>query len=205
MGVVTPRNVGMLGGTFDPIHYGHLAIAEDCGAQLGLEVVLFVPAGGPPHKQGRAISPAADRLAMVERAIATNPRFGLSRIDVERPGLSYSVDTVRALQAQLGPETRIFFIVGADSLIDLPTWREPDQLSHLCQIVAVNRPGYAQVDLARLEATIPETTRRIIQLTTPGIDVSSTQLRQRVAEGRPIRYLVPDPVLAYIQEHGLYR
>lgn len=205
MGVLSERRVGMLGGTFDPIHYGHLTIAEDCWAQLDLDEVLFVPAGGPPHKQGRAVSPARDRLAMVELAIADNPHFQLSRIDVERPGLSYSVDTVRTLQARLGPETRIFFIVGADSLADLPRWREPERLAGLCQIVAVNRPGYPMLNLAALEAAIPDARRRIIQLTTPGVDVSATQLRQRVAEGRPIRYLVPDAVRAYVQEHHLYR
>lgn len=205
MGVLSERRVGMLGGTFDPVHYGHLAVAEDCRAQLGLDEVLFVPAGGPPHKQGRAISPARDRLAMVELAIADNPRFRLSRIDVERPGLSYSVDTVQTLQARLGPEARIFFIIGADSLADLPRWRDPDRLAALCQIVAVNRPGYPMLDLVTLEEAIPDARRRIIQLATPGVDVSATQLRQRVAEGRPIRYLVPDAVRAYIQEHRLYR
>jgi nicotinate-nucleotide adenylyltransferase len=142
---------------------------------------------------------------MVERAIADNPNFRLSRIDADRPGLSYSVDTVRALQAELGPAARIFFIIGADSLIDLPTWREPARLLQLCQVVAVSRPGYEQTDLACLDAVIPGAARRIIRLTTPGVDVSSTELRRRVAEGKPIRYLVPDAVRAYILERGLYR
>lgn len=196
--------VGILGGTFDPIHFGHLAIAEDCWARLGLDEVQFVPAGDPPHKQGRAISPARDRLAMVELAIADNPHFRLSRIDVDRPGLSYSVDTVRRLRTQLGPAARIYFIIGADSLADLPSWRDPAGLVDSCQVVAVSRPGHPRLDLTRLEPAIPNASRRITQLTTPGLDISSTQLRQRVASGEPIRYLVPDSVRAYIGQHRLY-
>lgn len=195
----------MLGGTFDPIHYGHLAIAEDCLAQLSLDEVLFLPAGDPPHKQHRPISPADDRVAMVDLAIADNPSFRLSRIDVDRPGPSYSVDTVWALREQLGSEVRIFFIVGADSLADLPRWREPERLARLCQIVAVNRPGHPWPDPSRLEGVIPDAARRIITLTTPGVDVSASELRRRVAQGKPIRYLVPDVVLAYIRERRLYR
>lgn len=205
MGFVSARKVGILGGTFDPIHYGHLVVAEDTWWQLGLDAVLFVPAGEPPHKRGRPISAAAHRVAMVELAIAGNPHFHLSRVDVDRPGVSYSVETVDLLRRSLGPETTLYFIVGGDALSELPTWREPERLANICQIVAVNRPGYPPVDLHRLEPTIPGASERIRQLVVPSFDISSSELRQRVAIGRPITYLTPDPVVRYIQEHHLYQ
>ena len=199
------RRVGILGGTFDPIHYGHLVVAEDCWAQLGLDEVLFVPAGTPPHKRGRAISPAADRVEMVSRAIAGNPHFRLSRVDVDRPGASYSVEMVARLRHDLGDDASIFFIVGRDALADLPLWREPARLADLCRIVAVNRPGYPPLDLRRLESAIPDASARILQLEVPELSISASNLRQRVREGRPITYMTPDAVIEYIQQHGLYR
>ncbi|HLZ08073.1 MAG TPA: nicotinate-nucleotide adenylyltransferase, partial [Chloroflexota bacterium] len=132
---VIARRIGILGGTFDPIHLGHLVVGENSWFQLGLDHVLFVPAGDPPHKRGRAISPAADRVAMIEAAIRDNPHFRVSRVDVDRAGASYSVDMVRALRAEYGPETSFFFIVGNDSLVDLPSWRDPAILLELCQVV----------------------------------------------------------------------
>ncbi len=204
MGLVSRRAVGILGGTFDPIHYGHLVIAEDCWYQLALDEVLFVPAGDPPHKRGRAISPSTDRLAMVALAIAGNPHFRLSRVEVDRPGVSYSVDTVARLREELGADTRLFFIMGRDMLRDLPTWHQPDRLAELCEIVAVNRPGYPSFDLTRLEAAIPRATERIRQLAVPQLSIAASDLRRRVAEGRPITYMTPDAVVRYIQEHRLY-
>lgn len=211
MGLVDPRShhalrrVGILGGTFDPIHYGHLVIAEDCRDQLRFDLVLFVPAGDPPHKRHRVVTPAADRVAMVERAIAGNPGFGLSRIEVERPGPSYSVDTVRSLRAELGAEAELFFIIGNDSLADLPTWHEPERLLDFCTVVAVNRPGYPGFDLAQLEPALPGASRRILRVEVPGLNLTSSGLRARVAAGRTITYLVPDAVRDYIREHRLYR
>lgn len=199
------RRVGILGGTFDPIHYGHLVIAEDCWAQLKLDEVLFVPAGTPPHKRGRAVSLAADRVEMVRLAIAGNCHFRLSRVDVDRPGASYSVDMVSRLRQVLGDEMSVFFIVGRDALADLPRWREPARLADLCQIVAVNRPGYPALDLGRLEPAIPRASERILQLVVPELSISASILRQRVREGQPITYMTPDPVIEYIQQHGLYR
>ncbi len=204
MGVVTLRRVGILGGTFDPIHLGHLLIAEECWDQLQLTEVLFVPAGQPPHKRGVAISSVADRLAMVERAIADNPHFRLSRADVDRPGPSYSVDTLARIQAEEGPDALLFFIVGKDSLIDLPTWREPERLIQMGQIVAVNRPGYPPIDLTRLDALIPGARERITLVEGPGIAVSASEIRRRVAAGRSIRYLVPESVRRYVEERSLY-
>jgi nicotinate-nucleotide adenylyltransferase len=200
-----PRRIGILGGTFDPIHVGHLVVAEDVWYRLDLSEILFVPAREPPHKQHRPVSPVADRLAMVERAIAGNPHFRLSRADVDRPGMSYSVDTVRTIRAEVGPSAEIFFIIGADSLVDLPTWREPNLLLELCQIVAVNRPGYPPLDLARLEPTVPRAGERILCLDVPSLDVAASEIRRRVADGWPITYLVPSAVQSYIAERRLYR
>lgn len=197
--------VGILGGTFDPIHYGHLVIAEDCWAQLGLDEVLFVPAGAPPHKRGQKVSPAVDRIEMVRRAIADNHHFRLSRVDVDRPGVSYSVEMVSRLRRDLGDDLSFFFIVGRDALADLPLWREPARLAELCQIVAVNRPGYPPLDLASLEPAIPRASARILQLVVPELSISASILRERVREGRPITYMTPDAVIEYIQQHRLYR
>lgn len=205
MGLVSPRGVGILGGTFDPIHYGHLRIAEGCRSQLGLDEVLFVPAGDPPHKQGRPISPAADRVAMVQLAIGDQPHFHLSRVDVDRPGVSYSVETVALLRTELGPDARLFFIVGGDAVAELATWRDPDCLANLCQIVAVNRPGYPRVDLARLESCIPHASERVRQLAVPALDLAASDLRRRVAAGRSIVDMTPAAVIEYIVRHGLYR
>ena len=197
--------VGVLGGTFDPIHHGHLVAAEEVWTKLQLSCVLFVPAGQPPHKLGRAISPAAHRLAMVELAIAGNPRFLLSRVDVERVGPSYSVDMLAALRGQLGPAAELHFIIGFDSLADLLTWHDPGRLVQLCRIAAVTRPGYHWYDLAGLEAAIPQARQRIDIVEIPQLDISSSDLRWRVAEGRPITYQVPRAVERYIEKQGLYR
>jgi len=202
---VSGRKIGLYGGTFDPIHFGHLVVAENCWAQLGLDEVLFVPAGAPPHKGGKVISNAADRIAMLERAVADNDHFAVSRVDVDRPGVSYSVDTVRLLQVELGPDTQLFFIIGGDSLGDLPRWRDPSQLIELCQVVAVNRPGYPAFSPERLEPVIPGAGERIRHLTVPALNIAASEIRRRVAAGQPIRYMVPDAVVRYIEERGLYR
>jgi len=199
VGLVTQR-IGVLGGTFDPVHLAHLTIAEECWDQLGLAEVLFVPAGDPPHKQHRGVAPAAQRVAMVERAIAGNPHFRLSRVDVDRPGLSYSVDTLESLRSQLGVEAELFFIVGSDSLTDLPNWRDPRRLIELCTVVAVNRPGYPRPDLKQLDARIPGASGRTRFVDVPDLNLTSSEIRRRVVEGRTIRYLVPDPVRDYILE-----
>jgi len=193
-----------LGGTFDPIHYGHLVAAEEVRFRLSLARVLFVPVGVAPHKRRQTISPAEHRVAMVELAIASNPYFSLSRLEVDRPGPSYSVDTVRLLREQLGREVELYFIVGSDALSDLLTWREPARLVQLCQLVAIARPGWP-VEIAPVEAQLPEAAGRIVQVPIPQLDISSSDLRRRVAEGQPIRYQVPEAVEGYIMSRGLYR
>jgi nicotinate-nucleotide adenylyltransferase len=192
----------IFGGTFDPVHLGHLVVAEQVAETERLERVLFVPAGRPPHKQGRTFAPAADRLTMVEGAVAGNPRLGVSAIEIEDAsgssgGASFTIDTVRRLRAQGLDE--IALILGADSLVDLASWREPEAILAECRVLVVERPGS---DLAHA----PESFRRQARLVrAPRLDISSRDIRARVRAGLSIRYLVPEPVREYIRERGLYR
>jgi nicotinate-nucleotide adenylyltransferase len=198
-----PR-LGVLGGTFDPPHYGHLAAAEEAGEQLGLGRVLFLPTGEPPHKQGEPITPVAHRVRMTELAIDDNPRFALSRVDVDRPGASYTVDTLALLQAAHGP-TELYFICGMDMLASFLDWYEPARVLAQCQLVVVTRPTYPLVDLDALERALPGARARIHLLRVPGVDVSSTELSERAAAGRSLRYLTPPAVIDYIHAQELYR
>ncbi|HLY65289.1 MAG TPA: nicotinate-nucleotide adenylyltransferase, partial [Chloroflexota bacterium] len=147
--------IGILGGTFDPIHYGHLVAGEEVRCALGLERILFVPAARPPHKVDYKVSPAELRLEMVRLAIADNPAFEVSTVDVDRAGYSYTVDTVAMLQERLGPHAELFFILGEDALADLPTWHHPEKLLQMCQLIAVNRPGYHSFSLRLLDRQLP--------------------------------------------------
>jgi len=196
-------NVGILGGTFDPIHTGHLILAEEARVQLKLGEVLFVPAGQPWLKAGRSITPVFHRVEMVRRAIVDNPRFKLCTLEVERSGPSYTVDTLMALKEQMGAEANFFFILGRDTLADLPLWKEPDKLLQMCRLVAAPRvsPG---VDLDFLEVSLLGIRNNVIELDMPVIEISSSQIRQRLAQGLSIRYLVPDEVEKYIVEQELY-
>lgn len=196
--------VGFMGGTFDPIHYGHLAMAEGACQLAKLDRVVFLPNRQPPHKAGRVVSPAEHRAAMVQQAIAGNPRFAFSDLELKREGPSYTIDTVRALQAA-HPDWELAFLVGMDSLLEIQTWREYATLLQMIDLLVVTRPGYARDrQEAMLAALGPELTRRIRVLETPGVAVSSSELRRLAAAGYSLRYLVPDAVAAYIREHGLY-
>jgi nicotinate-nucleotide adenylyltransferase len=201
------ERIGILGGTFDPVHYAHLAIAEEVYCVLGLRRVLFVPAGQPPHKAGEQITPVEHRVAMLGLAIAANPHFALSLVDVQRAGPSYTVDTLRLLRREWGPDARFYFLIGGDSLRDLPTWRDPAGLLSQATIVALTRPGYPEIGAARtaLAAYLPGSERHVLVVESPQMDLSATQLRQRVAVGRPIRYQTPDEVADYIRQHRLYQ
>jgi len=198
-------DIGVLGGTFDPIHSGHLIIAEEARLRLRLARVLFVPAGQPWLKTGRTISPAAHRVEMVKRAIGINSYFELSTVEVDRPGPSYSVETIAILQQQMGAEATIFFLVGWGSLADLPQWKEPAKLIQLCKLVAVTRPGFSRPDLKTLEASVPGVTQSLVWLDIPPVDISSSDIRKRVAQGLSIHGLVPEGVESYIKEQKLYR
>ena len=195
-------NIGVLGGTFDPIHIGHLIVAEEARMKLGLTEVLFVPAGQPWLKQDRDITQAGHRVEMVHRGIADNPHFKLDTLEVDRPGPSYSVDTLASLQDQLGSEASLFFILGRDTLAGLPLWKEPRKLVEMCRLVVAPRLG--SKDLKRLQAEIPGLLDRTIQLDMPLIGISSSEIRQRVIRGLSVRYLVPPGVEEYIREQGIY-
>jgi nicotinate-nucleotide adenylyltransferase len=195
-------NIGVLGGTFDPIHMGHLVVAEEARIRLGLKEVLFVPAGQPWLKLDRDITLAVHRVEMVRRAIADNPNFKLCTLEVERPGPSYTVDTLAMLRKQLGSEASLFFILGRDTLAELPLWKEPEKLVQLCRLVVVPRLG--SKGLKHLETAIPGLLDKVIQLDMPVIGISSSGIRQRIAQGLPIRYLVPEGVEEYIKRRGLY-
>jgi nicotinate-nucleotide adenylyltransferase len=195
--------LGLLGGTFDPPHYGHLVLAETARVQLRLDCVLFVIAGRPPHKPGRPITPDSHRLAMVEVAIADNSAFAISRVDMDRPGPHYTVETLSLLRREY-PEAELFFLVGGDSLAQFLTWRDPIGILRQARLAVMPRPGY-EPDLATLEQILPDVHDRLAWLDAPYLDVSASDLRRRVREGLPIRYLVPPPVEAYVRERCLYK
>lgn len=190
-----------MGGTFDPIHVGHLAIAEEARDALGLTRILFVPAGRPPHKPEAEVTDVRHRVAMVELAIADNDAFELDRIEVDRPGPSYTVDTVEALAAAAD----LTVILSAETFAELPAWHEPDRLFEAARVAVVPREGYPAPDPAWLSATFPGREGRVTYLEGPRLGLSSTAIRARVAAGRSIRYLVPASVEAYIADNHLYR
>jgi nicotinate-nucleotide adenylyltransferase len=196
--------VAVFGGTFDPVHHGHLIAAEEARHALALDQVLFVPAASPPHKQRDTMAHAHHRLAMLALAIADNPCFGLSRVDLDRPGPHFTVDMLALLARELGPDTRLHFLMGADSLADLPTWREPERVLAQARLVVVDRPGY-RPDLAALEAALPGLGDRLSWVPMPPVGIAASDIERRVAEGRPIRYQVPAAVEAYIRANRLYQ
>lgn len=198
------QRIGVIGGTFDPIHYGHLAAAEEARVRVNLEKVLFAVAGLPPHKLDEEVTPVEHRLAMVQLGIFSNPDFELSRVDVDRSGPSYTVDTISILQEQWGQGTEMFFILGLDSLVEVPTWHQPERLIQLCHLVAVARPGF-EVDMRQLEDSVPGISSRVEIIDMPEVDISSSDLQRRVRESLPIRYQVPEEVERYIREHRLYQ
>lgn len=188
-----------MGGTFDPIHLGHLVAAEEARYAFFLDPIIFVPSGHPPHKQG-AISSAADRLAMTRLAVAGNPHFDVSAVEIERPGPSYAYDTIRHFQ-QAFADARLFFITGLDAILEIMSWYKAREVVDTCTFIAVSRPGYHPRTLDRLAPSVRE---RIAYLEIPHLSVSSSEIRERVRKGRPIRYLVPEAVERYIEESALY-
>lgn len=204
MGVAVEMNIGVLGGTFDPVHNGHLIVAEEVKTRLNLVEIIFVPAGQPWLKAAKPISPAEHRLQMLRLAIADKPYFKLSTIEIERTGPSYTIDTITELRDKFGSEDELFFILGWDSLAELPQWREPSRLIKMCYLVAVPRPGYPRPKLKTLEVIIRGLSQRVMLMKKPEIDISASAIRERVARGLSIRHLVPEPVNRYIKEHGLY-
>lgn len=190
-----------MGGTFDPVHYGHLVAAEEAREMFELDRVTFIPCRQSPLKRESPVATAEHRYAMLVAATCTNPRFDALRIELERAGPSYTLDTLFQLRAD-HPSTELFFITGADAVRDLRAWHEPEQLVRLCRFIAVARPGY---DLAGLERELGTLARSVSAIEATGVDVSSSGIRERISQGRSIRYLTPEPVEAYIVKHGLYR
>lgn len=195
--------LGVLGGTFDPPHLAHLIHAEQAREQLALDCILWVPAADPPHKQDMPIASIEHRVAMLRLAISGHPAFELSLIDVQRPGPHYSVDMLDEV-ARCYPGAELFFLIGSDSLRDLPTWHNPTGLIAKATLAVMPRPG-VQYDITQLEAALPGLSSRLILIDAPLLEISSRALRSHIAAGRTIRYMVPQAVEAYISEHSLYR
>jgi nicotinate-nucleotide adenylyltransferase len=200
--VVERRRLGVMGGTFDPIHYGHLVTAEEAFWQFDLGEVLFVPTGEPWMKEDREVTPAEDRYLMTVIATASSPHFSVSRVEIDRAGPSYTRDTLEALRQQEGEGTELYFVTGADAILEIFHWKDPEEVLSLANIIAATRPGY---DIARFEAEAPTRHPNVSVMSIPALAISSTDIRGRVAEGRPIRYLVPEGVKTYIDKAGLYR
>lgn len=199
--------LGVFGGTFDPIHLGHLAVAEAARDAVGLERVLFVPAAVPPHKVGRPISPAEDRHAMVAAAVADNAGFAVSRVELDRGGRSYTVDTLlelRAARLARGESPELALILSAEAFVELPTWHRPEAVLELAALVVAPRDGYPDAAPDFLERIFPGVPARAVFLDGPRLRLSASEIRARARGGRSIRYLVPDAVAAYIGDHALY-
>lgn len=196
---MVPRRIGIMGGTFDPIHNGHLVAGSEVASRYDLDLVIYVPTGQPWQKADRRVSPAEDRYLMTVIATASNPSFSVSRVDIERGGPTYTIDTLNDLRA-LYPSAELFFITGADALAQIVTWRDWPEMFELAHFVGVTRPGY------ELESTIDPAIHkgRVTLLEIPAMAISSTDCRERVAAGRPVWYLVPDGVVQFINKSGLY-
>jgi nicotinate-nucleotide adenylyltransferase len=188
-----------MGGTFDPIHYGHLVTAEGALHQFQLDGVVFLPTGHPWMKAHAVISPAEHRYLMIVIATASNPLFSVSRMEVDREGPTYTVESLRALKREHGPDTELFFITGADAMLEIFQWKEPEELFELAHFIAATRPGY---DIEAFEAREHP---GVTVINIPALAISSTDVRERVVAGAPIRYLVPEGVKSYIEKAGLYR
>ena len=195
-----PYRLGVMGGTFDPIHHGHLVAGSEVAARFGLDEVVFVPTGSPWQKAGRRVSSREDRYLMTVIGTASNPRFSVSRVDIDRPGNTYTVDTLKDLVQERGSDVELYFITGADALISILTWRGAEELFDLAKFVGVSRPGVdlRTHDLSHLPAD------KVTLLEVPALAISSTECRKRGEEGLPLWYLVPDGVVQYVAKRGLY-
>jgi nicotinate-nucleotide adenylyltransferase len=202
-----PRAFGILGGTFDPVHLGHMALAREALSELDLDHLLFVPNADPPHKQGQDVTPASHRVAMVALAIEPEPGFRLSRLELERAGPSYAVETVAQLAELARSEGRPepWFVMSAETLDEFSSWRQPERILQLCRLAVAPRPGSEPLDASWVRANHPGQEDRFTFLPGPELDIASTDIRERLAAGRPIAHLVPDAVGGYIEAHGLYR
>lgn len=198
------KEICLMGGTFDPIHYGHLVVAEEVRQRFNLAKVVFIPAGQPPHKTDKVILDAQHRVNMTRLAIASNPYFEISTIEVERQGLSYTVDTIEQLRRSFQVEN-IYFITGADAILEILTWKDTERLLDMTYLIAATRPGYALNHLAETLGSLPAPfMKRILPLEVPALAISSSDIRKRVREGRSIKYLLPESVETYIHQNNIY-
>ena len=193
------RRIGVMGGTFDPVHHGHLSAANEVASLFELDEVVFVPTGQPWQKSDRQVSAAEDRYLMTVVATASNPLFSVSRIDIDRPGPTFTIDTLRDLRESYGGDAELFFITGADALAQILGWRHADELFGLAHFIGVSRPGYEPVDVAGF----PDGSVTLVEV--PALAISSSDCRQRVGRGNPVWYLVPDGVVQYISKRNLYQ
>ena len=201
-----PLNIGLMGGTFDPIHMGHLVTAEEARQQFSLDYVIFIPAGLPPHKEKEQVSPAEHRCLMTTLAVMSNPSFVVSRLEVDKDEPSYTIDTVRYFASSSAPGTNLFFITGADAIMEILTWKDYSDLIRLCTFIAVSRPEYPLERLGEITGNLSmELRTKIHLLEIPALAISSTFIRKRTALGKTIKYLTPEPVEQYIKKHGLYK
>lgn len=193
--------LGIMGGTFDPIHYGHLVTAEEALVQFNLDSVVFMPTGNPVRKTHDAVTAAEHRYLMTVLATADNPDFEVSRLEIDRPGATYTVDTMLELRRVHGAQADLFFITGADAVLDILTWKDSERLAGVCTFIAATRPGY---DLSRFTGSDAPARVRVETMEVPALAISSTDIRRRIAERRPVSYLLPGPVAAYARKHHLY-
>lgn len=216
-----PKRLGILGGTFDPVHLGHLAVARVALDALALDQLLFIPSSKPPHKVARTVAPFADRLAMLKRALADHPQFAVSALEGERQDLSYSIDTLKELRARLGEETALFFVMGLDAFVEMATWKNFRDIPRFADIVVVNRPHARQQSMAAavhhifgVQGGVSQVGPGLWQLAGNGhirqlvmdeVPVSSTAVRRGLAQGEDVSAMLPPEVMAYIREHGLYQ
>ncbi|MEA2015575.1 MAG: nicotinate-nucleotide adenylyltransferase [Actinomycetota bacterium] len=203
------KKIGIMGGTFNPIHNGHLVTAQEALSQFNLDKVLFIPTGNPPHKVEDNLVSAEDRFIMTVIATSSNSNFFVSRMEVERKGESYTIDTLRELKKTYGRDSQLFFITGADAILEILTWKDTDEIVNLCRFIAATRPGY---DITRLEelrrkffSKSADADKRIFVMEIPALSISSTDIRRRVKSSRPIDYLLPEGVTNYILKHGFYK
>lgn len=199
---------GIMGGAFDPIHYGHLVTAEEALSQFNLDKIIFMPTGQPPHKEARKMVVAEERYLMTVMATASHPNFSVSRYEIDKPAPSYTIDTVMAIKRSTAPSSKLFFITGADAVLEILTWKDPDKLAQYCSFIAATRPGY---DLSKLELTLKDFKKKgtefpdVHLMEVPALAISSTDIRLRVKEERPITFLLPQAIANYIKKEKFYQ
>ena len=204
-----PKKIGIMGGTFNPVHHGHLVTAQEALDQFGLDEVIFIPTGDPPHKIEDLLAHAEDRYLMTVIATSSNSSFFVYRVEIDRKGKSYTIDTVKELRKLFGSGSELYFITGADAILEILTWKNTREIVTLAKFIAATRPGHDLSKIKELKTTLfdseDEADRRIFIMEIPALAISSTDIRQRIKIGRPVNYLVPEGVNNYILKHGLYK